>query len=53
MNLKCCRYTCTVAAKKRNKVANENETSGKNEFVMQNVNSNVEESMYLYMLVKG
>ena len=40
-----------MVAKKRNKAANKNETSGKNEFVMQIVNSNVEESMYT--LVKG
>ena len=53
VNLKCCRYTFTAVAKKRNKAANNNETRGKNEFVMQNVNSNVEESMYPYMLVKG
>ena len=42
-----------MVAKKRNKAANRNETSGKNEFVMQNMNSNMEESMYPYMLVKG
>ena len=49
-NLKCCRYTCTVVAKKRNKVAYKNETSGKNEFLMQIVNSNVEESMFTLVM---
>ena len=42
-----------MVAKKRNKAAYKNETSGKNDFLMQIVNSNVEESMYPYMLVKG
>ena len=51
VNLKCCRYTYTVVAKKRNRVANKNETSGKKEFLMQIVNSNVDESMFT--LVKG